>query len=92
MEHLASWTEIDLDFKKGRVLMNTVSINPDSSNTFFSTFERTPTDKNVSEIIAASSSHAVKMDVAILWSGFGHSMRTEVETAIEASLECTSVL
>ena len=63
MEHLASWTEIDLDFKKGRVLMNTVSINPDSSNTFFSTFERTPTDKNVSEIIAASSSHAVKMDV-----------------------------
>ncbi|MEL0026960.1 MAG: hypothetical protein VW775_07795, partial [Schleiferiaceae bacterium] len=37
-EHLAAWSEIDIDFGKGRVLLTSVSINPDSTNTFFSTF------------------------------------------------------
>ncbi|HCP40291.1 MAG TPA: hypothetical protein DIT65_00720, partial [Cryomorphaceae bacterium] len=62
-EHLATWSEIDIDFGKGRVLLTSVSINPDSTNTFFSTFNTSPSSASVSEIIAASASHAVKMNV-----------------------------
>lgn len=62
-QHLATWSEVDIDFGKGRVLMTSVSINPDSTNTFFSTLNRSPNGTNVSEIVAASSTHAVKMDV-----------------------------
>ena len=62
-EQLAAWSEIDIDFGKGRVLLTSVSINPDSSTTFFSTFDRSPSGASVSEIIAASASHAVKMNV-----------------------------
>ena len=62
-EHLAAWSEIDIDFGKGRVLLTSVSINPDSTNTFFSTFDTSPSGTSVSEIIAASASHAVKMNV-----------------------------
>ena len=38
MENLAVWSEVDIDFGQGRVLMTSVSINPDSAQVFLSTF------------------------------------------------------
>jgi hypothetical protein len=63
MENLAVWSEADIDFGQGRVLMTSVSINPDSAQVFLSTFNESSTNTDVSGIIAASASHAVKMNV-----------------------------
>lgn len=63
MENLAVWSELDMDFGQGRVLITSVSINPDSAHVFLSTFHESFTNTAVSEVVAASSSHAVKMNV-----------------------------
>lgn len=63
MENLAVWSEVDIDFGQGRVLMTSVSINPDSAQVFLSTFNESSSNTKVSDIIAASASHAVKMNV-----------------------------
>ena len=43
--------------------MTSVSINPDSAQVFLSTFNESSSNTKVSDIIAASASHAVKMNV-----------------------------
>ncbi|MAZ97524.1 MAG: hypothetical protein CMP53_08385 [Flavobacteriales bacterium] len=63
MENLAVWSEVDIDFGQGRVLMTSVSINPDSAQVFLSTFNESSSNMEVSDVIAASASHAVKMNV-----------------------------
>ncbi|MDA8571122.1 hypothetical protein N9K91_04360 [Schleiferiaceae bacterium] len=63
MENLAVWSEVDIDFGQGRVLLTSVSINPDSAQVFLSTFNESSSNTKVSDIIAASASHAVKMNV-----------------------------
>lgn len=63
LQHMASWSEIDLAVRKDGILLTSVALSPDSSATFMSTFNTSPSGNDVSEVVAASASYAVKMDV-----------------------------
>ena len=59
----ATWSEIDIAFRKDGLMVTSVALAPDSSTTFLSIFNHKAKTTKVSNIIAGSSSYAVKMDV-----------------------------
>ena len=63
LQHLASWSEVDLAVRKDGILLTSVALSPDSSATFMSTFNQGAVGSDVSEVVAASASYAVKMDI-----------------------------
>ena len=57
--YLASWTEIDIAIRKSGLIMNSVSLCSDSSNTFLSTLDSRAKGTDFSTIIASSSNYAL---------------------------------
>lgn len=57
--HLASWTEIDIAIRNSGIIMNSVSLCSDSSNTFLATLDSRAKSTDFSSIIASSSNYAL---------------------------------
>ena len=61
--HLASWSEMDVTLRKNSLIINSVSLSSDSSNTFLSTFNHSASAASYSNAIASSASYALTMNV-----------------------------
>ena len=61
-KHLASWSELDITLRKSNLIITSVSLSSDSSNTFLSTFNQRAKDVEYSNAIASSASYVLTMN------------------------------
>ncbi|MEY2964052.1 MAG: hypothetical protein RL754_1313 [Bacteroidota bacterium] len=61
VQHLATWSEIDIALRKGKVLFTSVSVAADSTGAFLSIFDDRASGAEISPMIANSALYAVSM-------------------------------